>query len=440
MAPLILESGLANEILTKLEGGNPPSRFVEELFVGRTAEKRYLDNVIRDLLAGKSRITVWNGPYGAGKSSMLKYVEQLFLKNGFAISPVTIAGNRNFYSSGSASKNILNLYTEIIKNIDFPESSGFTSVTEVMNRWVKVVCPGDEALPGATPDTGDLKDLADNYIKNSSLKLNGNTNLIHPVLKELLLDYLEASVTGDKELKRNLENWFLGVYTSRGEARRDIKKNVITDDSYFRHLIYFWCWLFRDAGLKGLVIDLDNIDLIAGFDDKIRTANHDFITQLYDESYNDTCKGLYINLSEAKGSDETGQYLISNKALKSRLGRYADKEISAADSSQPLMVLDTLIYEERKQLLVFLVSLYNSAHKSNIQVSIEGSDNEMRTFIEFSLDHYIYPRDLIIEFLNWVKMKHKNPSLNFKDILDHKKGSTRKNEPSKPIDPKTIKF
>jgi hypothetical protein len=198
--------------------------------------------------------------------------------------------------------------------------------------------------------------------------------------------------------------------------------------------------MLRDAGLKGLIIDLDNVDLIAGFDDKVRIANHDFITQLYDESYNDTCKGLYINLSEAKRSDETGQYLISNKALKSRLGRYADKEISAADSSQPLIVLDTLIYEERKQLLAFMVPLYNAAHGLKVQVTTEGPDNELKTFIEFSLDHYIYPRDLIIEFLNWVKMKDKNPSLTFKEILDHKKGSTSKKESPHPIDPKTIKF
>ena len=221
MTPINIEQSTASEILTKLEGGNPPTQFVEELFVGRFNEKHYIDNVIRDLLAGKSRITLWNGPYGAGKSSMLKYIEQLFLKNNFAISPVTIAGNRNFYSSGSASKNIINLYTEIIKNIVFPESSGLNSVTDVMNRWVKVVYSPD--LAHEKPDTGDLKELADNYIKNSSLKLNGNTNLVHPILKELLLDYLVATVTGDKELKRNLENWFLGFYTSRGEARRDIK-------------------------------------------------------------------------------------------------------------------------------------------------------------------------------------------------------------------------
>jgi hypothetical protein len=78
-----------------LKRGVFPPESIDEFTFGRNTELDAIDRHLKDVFEGSSRYLFLEGPYGCGKSHLLKAVEAIALKTGFAVAWVTLDGQNH---------------------------------------------------------------------------------------------------------------------------------------------------------------------------------------------------------------------------------------------------------------------------------------------------------------------------------------------------------
>ncbi len=236
------------------EGTPPPARLVHHLHVGR---ERWLEGMAWYLDAAKdddlSAVRLVIGEYGSGKTHFLRMTAHMALERRFVISEVTLSKEVRL-------DRFETVWRKIMENLATPESHGEPEdIDGLLRRWCEQVAQSPEQLQQALSELERIPQL-------------------DPDFRQALRGYLRAWFEGGD--RDPYLQWFKGDRIKPKGVRTCIdRKNA---RAMLRSLIQF----LKHMGYSGLVLFLDELELIMWQSQKVRDANYDVLRQFIDDADN----------------------------------------------------------------------------------------------------------------------------------------------------------
>ena len=224
----------ARRIINRLAEGTPPEEGLEILTAGRERWLASVDEDLEFLSSGDSRVRIFNGRYGDGKTHLMKLVRLLAFRRGFPVSYVAIRKEVPLNRWDQ-------LYREIVRSIHTSarrERRGLTSILDPVDPDPSIAA----ALKGHIEEIRRLPD-------------------IHPDFATAVYRLFTQQVTSvdQQQDTLTLRSWLEGQKISRqvlrslsisGSIERDSAPAMLKSMSIF----------FRLLGISGMVLLLDEIE------------------------------------------------------------------------------------------------------------------------------------------------------------------------------------
>jgi len=252
MAQLNLKD--AQDILNAIKSGTPPpARLIHHIHVGR---QRWLEGMAWYLDAAKnndlSSVRFIIGEYGSGKTHFLRMTAHMALERRFVICEVTLSDVRL--------DRFDTVWTEMMKNLATPESQGEPEeIKSLLNRWCEEVSQSPNKLQSALTELDGIPQL-------------------DPDFRQAIRGYLRAWIE-EGDIDRYLQ-WFKGDPVRPPGVRTRIDR--ANSRAMLRSLIQF----LRYLGYSGLLVFVDELELIMVQNRKARDSSYDVLRQFIDNASN----------------------------------------------------------------------------------------------------------------------------------------------------------
>ena len=122
--------GEMRRVFRYLKRGVFPPDWIDEFTFGRKATLDAIDSRLEEVKCGSSRHAFVEGSYGRGKSHVLKAVESIALRKGFAVSWVTLDGMNH------ACNHPTRYFHSFLENLRAPQSHA-RGLSSLVKRWIK---------------------------------------------------------------------------------------------------------------------------------------------------------------------------------------------------------------------------------------------------------------------------------------------------------------
>ncbi len=333
-------------IIQSLRAGVTPRTGLQHIQVGRVREVEALLKDIERIVDGGSSIRFIIGDFGSGKSFFLQLIRAIALEKGLVTIHADLSQDRRLYASGGQARN---LYAELMRNLSTrtkPEGNALTSVVE---RFIT------EARNQADATGKSVVAIIEERLKHLSELVGG-----YDFAKVIAL-YWEGYEQDSEDLKSSAVRWLRGEITTKTDARNLLGVRSIVDDaSVYDHLKLLSLFV-RQAGYKGLLINLDEmVSLYKLSTQRARISNYEQILRIL----NDCLQGSANHIGFLFGGTpdfllDPRKGLYSYEALHSRLAENSfARSAGVIDYSSPTLHLANLTPEELFILLKNLRHVY----------------------------------------------------------------------------------
>lgn len=245
----------ALQIIQSIRKGTPPPvRLIHYLHVGR---QRWLEGMAWYLDAARdadlSAVRFIVGEYGSGKTHFLRMTAHKALERGFITCEVTLSREIRLDRFDT-------VWRAMMGSLATPKSEGEPEGIEaVLNRWCKQAVDSPEQLKQMLSELDHIPQ-------------------IDPDFRKAMRGYLQAYVQdGDRDIYLQ---WLKGDPIRPSGVRAKIDR--ASARAMLRSLIHF----FKHLGYSGLVLFLDELELILEQNRRVRDANHDVLRQFIDDADN----------------------------------------------------------------------------------------------------------------------------------------------------------
>lgn len=269
------------------EGTPPPARLVHYLHVGR---KQWLEGMAWYLDAAKdddlSAVRLIIGEFGSGKTHFLRMTAHMALERRFVVCEVTLSREVRL-------DRFETVWRKMMENLATPESEGEAEGIEaILNRWCEQVAQSPEQLQRALAELERIPKL-------------------DPDFRQALRGYLRAWFEeGDRD---PYLQWLKGDPIKPKGVRVHIDRTSAR--AMLRSLIQF----LKHLGYSGLVLFLDELELIMAQGQRVRDTNYDVLRQFIDDADN-LSNFLLLCSATPKMRDDDQRGFPSYPPLWQRLG------------------------------------------------------------------------------------------------------------------------
>jgi len=244
----------AIQIIQHIKRGTPPPpRLISHIHVGRQrwieGMEWYLD-MAKEVDLSAVRFIV--GEYGSGKTHFLHMTAHLALQRHFVVCEVTLSRDIRLDRFDT-------VWREMIGRLSTPESEGEPEgIESILNRWCQGIQEAEQ-------------------LQSALIGLDKISHL-DPDFRKAIRGYLRAYV--QEEDRDSYLQWLKGDPIRPEGVRTRIDR--ASARAMLRSIIQFLKYL----GYNGLVLFLDELELIRNLDYRIRDANYDTLRQFIDGSDN----------------------------------------------------------------------------------------------------------------------------------------------------------
>lgn len=394
-------------ILQSLRAGVTPKTGVQHIQVGRVREIEAQHNNINRIADGGAAFSLVIGDYGSGKTFFMSLVRSMGLQKNLVSSHADLSPDRRIQASAGQARN---LYAELMRNIatrNKPEGNALVSIVE---RFI--------TESRRTADASGID--VDRVIQDKLLALSDMVGGYD--FAAVIRQYLHAHDAGNEQLMGHAVRWLRGEYATRTDARRDLGVRTIIDDQSFYDSLKLMALFVRQAGYKGLLINLDEmVNLYKLSNTQARTANYEQVLRMLNDCLQGGVEGLGFMLG---GTPEflldPRRGLYSYDALKSRLEQNSfAQQMGVQDYSSPVLHLAKLTPEELYILLKNLRHVFASGDPAAYLVP----DQALEAFLAHchqtvGADYFRTPRSIIRAFLDMLTVLDQNPSIEWHDMIN----------------------
>ena len=252
MTTLPLSPTGARNILSALQGGVVPESGLRHFAVGLDLQMRlFSEELLPDVGNGGGRVKAIVGGYGAGKTFMVGLLADEALQAGFALSRVQLdlSGVRLF--------KLDEIYAAIVNNLRLDGVNG-PALQVILDAWVQ---RAEDDVLSASPELEDTPAFREQVDARINFRLDTLARE-QPALGVAMRAYARARQDADGETMQLIAGWFGGSGgLAAGPLRRLGLKTQVTGElilPYLRGLLT----IIRDSGQRGLVLVLDELDLL----------------------------------------------------------------------------------------------------------------------------------------------------------------------------------
>lgn len=334
------------DILIALKSGNVPPEGTRQFCMGRDKEieefERLLEKVDRD---EKAIVKFVNGEFGAGKSFLLKVVEEMAFEKNFVVSWITLSNDIPF-------NKIEIVYKNIVRNLKCKTG---TSLDHIIDRWItglKMMAmeeSDDSEVQNQIVEENLTYDLADTREHSNSFAVAiENYNRLSEEGDAKTANYAKAWLRGDSNIPFTEKRKF-GV---KGDVT---KENAI---SFLEALSIF----VKSIGYAGLVILIDEAEFIRNLHTKkLRDIAYNYIRDIYDNcnlSKFQNTLFLFAGTPELFDDDKKG--IQSYPALNDRLKNVLNTDLP--DMRKPIFDLKGFSEDELAEIARRLTSMHEETY------------------------------------------------------------------------------
>jgi hypothetical protein len=344
----------AKRVLNALKYGVIPDAGLEPLSTGREKELAELEGCLKNVSEGNSAVKFISGEYGSGKSFLMSLFGQTAIRKGFLVSRVVISKSFGLYS-------LEGLYYNIMHNLSLhgAETRG-TEFEEIFDLWV-----------------GGLKSYPDREKASEEIrKVIHTLNNYNSSFARAFLTYVKARIGNDTELSNAAASWIKGEKNipAHLKLRFDVKGDMDRQNSM--DFLKAFTSLVSLLGYKGILIAVDEIELLMGLRSDLRKSAYENLRYLVDScgaSDFTNCMFIFAGTEEFFTDEEKG--IKTYAALYQRLGNGTGGNSSFPDARKPVMSLKKLGLEDIQALTDKVLRYHTEAYGWTPKISSEAIRN-----------------------------------------------------------------
>lgn len=342
----------AKHIINALKNGVVPREGLELLRIGRDIEIEEIYRCMNYASEGNSVIKFITGDYGAGKSFFLNSIKQLATAENFLATKLQIDNGFRF-------NNLEVFYYYLMHNLYSMDSdTQITDFEALFDKWL-------QRLQGI-----EAKDKAAEEL----LKVINELNVYNKSFARAFLSYIKARISGDIELSNSAASWLMGEKNI--PAALKIKFDTVgkIDKTNSMDFLKAFVKLIKLLGYKGLVILIDELELIMSERSDIRRAAYENLRYIIDACGTGEMSNCMFTFAATNDFFENPEKGIKTyEALEQRLGNAIDKyNKGLTDIRQPIMRLHKFSKEQLHMLTDKIVELYNIAYDLKPSITNES--------------------------------------------------------------------
>ncbi|MDW8802470.1 DUF2791 family P-loop domain-containing protein [Clostridium sp. A1-XYC3] len=339
----------ARIIINSLKSGVVPDADLEFFCSGRYNEIKEFNRCLELTKEGGSAVKFITGTYGSGKSFLLNIVGQKALKENFVIANIKIEKNFKFNKGEE-------MYYQIMHNLGISNNHNKgTSFEEMFDIWVKELQKNKDS---ALADINNLISTINDY--NSSFAI-------------AFTSYIKAKINNDADLSNAASAWIKGEKNVSASLKSKFNVKASIDKTNYMSFFKAVIRLINLLGYSGLVILVDELELIVGERSNIREAAYENIRNIIDMSGAgeiNNCMFLFTGTNELFENEEKG--IKTYSALYKRIvSSYDNENLQFKDLRRSVIKIKGLGKEELVQLTKNIISIHSMVYKWNPQIEDE---------------------------------------------------------------------
>jgi len=404
-------------ILSSLTAGVVPNIGVQHILVGREKEIDSILQSFEEIKNGNSILKFWIGDFGSGKSFMLNLLNTLALKNKFVTAKADLTPETRLYSNDGKA---VAVYSQLINSLSIQTKPEGNALPTIIEKWIETILLKIAEETNKSPI--ELRDTANIGLVQSGIikTLNQITDVGGLDFGLVLSKYFEGYSTDDDNLKRAALRWLRGEYTTKTEAKNDLRVRDIIDDSNYYDMLKNFSHFFKQIGYSGFIVNIDEaINLYKITNSAIREKNYEKILTIYNDTYQGHGNCMMFNIAgtnEFLSNERRGLY--SYQALKTRLAQNKYETNEIRDFTQPVIKMLPLDHDEIFVLLTKIKDIFDF----NYSITIDFNHKDIHSFMEEIYNkpgagEFLTPREIIKELLNVLNILRQNPEVSKQELF-----------------------
>jgi type II secretory pathway predicted ATPase ExeA len=282
--PATLSPQRRAEVLDALRRGTVPATALDVLAVGLERFEPTLRDELGQVRLGRGLFKAVRGEYGTGKTFFARWLQELALRQGFAVAEVQVS------EVDTPLHRLEAVYRRLVERLSTADMRG-GALRSVVDGWFYAL--EEEALASGDLDPGDDLRLVEETTALMERRLAPVTRHA-PAFAACLRGYRRALLDGNTEVAEGLLAWLGGSPTVSASIKRHAGLKGELDHVGAMAFVQGLLLMLRDAGQAGLVLVLDEVETLQRVRGDVRERALNALRQLMDEVDAGRYPGLYL--------------------------------------------------------------------------------------------------------------------------------------------------
>jgi hypothetical protein len=336
--------------LLALKNGVVPEN-ISSFRIGREKELEEIEQNLNYVLYGHGLTKFIVGEYGSGKSFMLREIQERAWNNNFVVAKFQM-------EKGARITNFQTLYYQIMHSLTTKESQHHgTNFQELFNHWI------DTLKSKSAEGDGNSAEAIQTVIST--------LNQYNLSFSRALLFYIRARIQGNATMSDAVASWLTGEQNIPSSVKKSFEVVGHIDNDNAIHFLKAFVKLIHLLGYSGLVVLVDELEIVMSERSDLRLAAYQNLRYLVDNCFNDElshCLFVFGATKEWLNSEDKGPQLYP--ALAQRIGQGNDAtETGETDVRQPVMILSKMTTEHMEELNIKVLELYRYAYDFTVDIN-----------------------------------------------------------------------
>ena len=376
----------AEHTIYALRNGVVPNIDLKYLIVGRDNELNACKSAIKVCKDGSGVVKIIKGEYGSGKSFFLKKIKQDALNQNFVVAKVQIDRSFRFNKLEDFYYHIMhNLY----KQTDINNKSSFD---EIFNEWIISLRHSESSKEASSKVANVIKEL----------------NAFNASFSRAFLAYIRNKIKGKNELANAIISWLSGEKNIPFELKSQFEVVGNVDQTNALDFLNAFIKLLTLIGYSGLVIAVDELELIMNARSDIRKASYTNLRNIIDlGASGQISNAFFIFAATPELIDNEEKGLPSYEALYQRV-----KSNLSSSKNGIILSLNKPDFHHLSDLTQNVLEIYKTANPFDFDKSSETLRNwALFSKYQDNLDgNSINLREYLMTLIEILDLLKENPS------------------------------
>ena len=356
----------AKSIIQALRHGTPPHSEVFWETIGREREISAFDAALKSISGGDSMVKLMLGDFGVGKSELMSHLKQRALEQDFVISSFQIQDGFRF-------NKIDDLYYAIMHNLSVKHNpDDKTSFNDLFDIWLNNL---------QTSPFPDRNRMEINTVCQALSQYNMN-------FARAFLSFMRSRIQRNPEMQNITTAWLTGERNIPFELKQKYGLTGFVDKTNTVDFLRAFTKLLTLLDYKGLIVFVDELDLILNYRSDLRMNAFQNLKQLIDIS--DLNHAMFYFSGTKALVEDSEKGIASLPSLAQRLN-FTTPDALSHNFMQPITCLEPLNVDAMVKLGHKIYTLYRDAYPERIPIpeqmltskifEIANDSSVTRTFI-----------------------------------------------------------